>query len=696
LKHLFYLPALTEIKPGVVHTERVVSTESKPLFSAPRMLVLLAAACILLAASVHLLNERSITMITRASAQSSAEDLASKLALNVTDIDQILKGVAPQTKSREYMAIVGEMGGIAQYAVLSPEGKTIHESPPDLLVLGGRTEITTDVIEEFKNSIEPVIVEVAPQNEIQKGTTLFEAIVPLVKDGKVLGAVATVVDLTSLDDRLRRQLTWTNLLIVGLSFLGFAIPAYSAYQRTHQKLSADEKIAYLAQFDVLTNLLNRKAFEQRLPDVLLNAGQANNKAAIHFIDLDFFKAINDNFGHAFGDELLRQFSKRVLENMKPGDLASRFGGDEFVVAQTGFSTIEELALATKDLYRKLVMPMQILGRDIVPSISMGTAMFPDNGVDTSILLHSADVALYVVKGQGRNGHRFFEPSHNHARLRRTDLEFLVRKNVTGRNFELHYQPIYALATQRLTGFEALLRMKDTHGKFVSPAEFIPVAEDLGLIDDIGNWVLHEACSFAATWPKDVKISVNLSSVQFRKKTVCPNVLEALKSSSLDPSQLIIELTESVLMSDVEDIKSQVRTLNSYGVELAMDDFGTGYSSLSYILQLQFNRLKIDRSFVSQLETGDDAALKIVETIISLGHTMKMSVTAEGVETELQVALLHHLGCDYVQGYYFSRPVPATDVAALMLNAFATNDASEEVQSLEFDLPQVDEQDARVA
>jgi diguanylate cyclase (GGDEF)-like protein len=665
---------------------------SKPLFSAPRLLVLLAAACILLAASVHLLNERSIGMITRASAQSSTEDLAAKIASEITDIHQILQGVEPNANSLEYMQIVEQIGGVIKFSVLSADGKTVYRSRNEA---AGPDNVSESLVESYMTSGESVIETYISEQETQKDGTFFEAVVPIVKNGKSIGAVAAVVELTTLDSRLRQQLTWTNLLIVGLSFLGFAIPAFSAYQRTRQKISADEKIAYLAQFDVLTNLLNRKAFEQRLPNVLIEAGSQNRKAAVHFIDLDFFKAINDNYGHAFGDELLRQFSKRVLENMRPGDLASRFGGDEFVVAQTGFESIEELALATKELYRQLVLPMQILGRDMVPSISMGTAMFPDNGVDTSILLHSADVALYVVKGQGRNGHRFFEPSHNHARLRRTDLEFLVRKNVTGRNFELHYQPIYSLQTQKLTGFEALLRMKDTHGKYVSPAEFIPVAEDLGLIDDIGNWVLNEACSFAATWPKTVKISVNLSSVQFRKKTVCPNVLNALKSSGLAPEQLVIELTESVLMSDVEDIKAQVQKLNSYGVELAMDDFGTGYSSLSYILQLQFDRLKIDRSFVSQLETGEEAALKIVETIISLGHTMKMSVTAEGVETERQVELLYHLGCDYVQGYFFSRPVPATDVAALIMNAFKTNEAapSEQLDYIEQDMI---EQDARVA
>jgi EAL domain-containing protein (putative c-di-GMP-specific phosphodiesterase class I) len=313
--------------------------------------------------------------------------------------------------------------------------------------------------------------------------------------------------------------------------------------------------------------------------------------------------------------------------------------------------------------------MQIMGKPLVPSVSMGTAMYPQNGIDTPILLHCADIALYVVKGQGRNGHKFFEPSFNQARLRRTDLEFLVRKNVVSRNFELHYQPYFSLHTWKLEGFEALLRMKDSHGKYISPAEFVPVAEDLGLINEIGAWVLSEACRFAKDWPKDIKLSVNLSTVQFRKKTACTSVLAALNESGLNPQQLVVEITESVLLTDVEDVRQQIVLLNSYGVELAMDDFGTGYSSLSYILRLPFNRLKIDRSFVSQLSSGDDNAQKIVETIISLGHTMKMSVTAEGVETEGQAKTLMELGCDQAQGFLFSKPVPASEVSNVLMKAF---------------------------
>jgi EAL domain-containing protein (putative c-di-GMP-specific phosphodiesterase class I) len=320
----------------------------------------------------------------------------------------------------------------------------------------------------------------------------------------------------------------------------------------------------------------------------------------------------------------------------------------------------------------------------VPGVSMGTAMYPENGLDTSVLLHCADIALYVVKGQGRNGHRFFEPSYNQARMRRTDLEFLVRKNVVSQNFELNYQPYYGLDDHRLQGFEALLRMKDAHGNYVSPAEFVPVAEDLGLINEIGAWVLNEACMFAKAWPEDIKLSVNLSSVQFRKKTACPSVLHALKQSGLKPEQLVVEITESVLLADVDEVRAQIDLLNSYGVELAMDDFGTGYSSLSYILRLPFDRIKIDRSFVMQMATGDEGALKIVETIVSLGHTMNMSVTAEGVETAEQAETLRVMGCDQAQGYYFSRPVAVADVSNIIMQSFVKVDVPQKAGSLDTD------------
>jgi diguanylate cyclase (GGDEF)-like protein len=666
-----------------------------PSYSIRKLVALLLLACGGLVASIHLLNENSVASISRADAEATSNSLAAKLASDLPELESIFAGRRPSAEDLRYLQFIAQTGDVLKIGLYNLDGWNVfnsYENGNDTETLRNLKDSYPDVMAAFANQQKSAsgVSIMFSESEIETGAgtnitdqtsphQLVDAFLPVTKNGKAVGIASVSIDQSKLRERLSGQLAKSNLIVVLLSLLGFALPMIGVYTQTRQKQVADQKVAYLAQFDVLTNLLNRKAFETSLPEVLLEAGRAGQMVAVHFIDLDFFKAINDNYGHAFGDELLKQFSSRLSTNMRPGDMASRFGGDEFVVAQVGHASIEELALATKSLYRSLVQPLQIMGRDLVPSVSMGTSMSPDNGTDTAMLLHSADVALYVVKGQGRNAHRFFEPSYNHARLRRTDLEFLVRKNVTGRNFELHYQPFYALSDNSLQGFEALVRMKDSHGAYVSPAEFVPVAEDLGLIDDIGDWVVKEACVFAKTWPENIMLSVNLSSVQFKKKTACPSVLAALKLSGLNPSQLIVEVTESVLLSEIEEVKAQVKILNSYGVELAMDDFGTGYSSLSYILSLEFDRLKIDRSFVKRLQTSDETALKLVETIISLGHTMKMSVTAEGVESVEQADILRSMGCDLVQGFLYSKPVAATDVAALTMISFASTVPATEPQ-----------------
>jgi diguanylate cyclase (GGDEF)-like protein len=653
---------------------------AKP-YSIPRLAGVLAAVLLALASFVHYLNETSIQQMIKANAQASAEVLTKQLVNDLNDIEAILAGVPPSQQSLDYLKIVSKSGSIGQFELFDKDGtnrlnsrqiakgvksgESLTEHRADVLEAVGKGESLVFFEDDAGNSDWPGADEKANQEEL----VLAESYVPILRKGKVIGVASVYIDQTELAVRLRDQLRRSNLIIMVLSALGFAIPAVGVFQRTRQKQQADMQIAYLAQFDVLTNLLNRKSFESTLGELLLDAAHSGKRVALHFLDLDFFKAINDNYGHAFGDELLREFSKRIKEHLGPGDVAARFGGDEFVVAQTDLGNIEDLATATKTLYNVMTQPLQVMGKTLIPGVSMGTAMYPDNGIDTSILLHCADIALYVVKGQGRNGHRFFEPGFNQARLRRTDLEFLVRKNVVSRNFELHYQPYYSLTDGTLKGFEALLRMRDSQGKYISPAEFVPVAEDLGLINEIGAWVLNEACRFAKDWPEQLKLSVNLSSVQFRKKHACPSVLEALTASGLPANRLVVEITESVLLADVDDVRQQIQQLKAYGVELAMDDFGTGYSSLSYILRLPFDRLKIDRSFVMQMSTGDANALKIVDTIISLGHTMKMQVTAEGVETEEQAQMLQNLGCDDVQGYLFSKPVAAPDVASLIMKSF---------------------------
>ncbi len=656
-------------------------------YSIPRLAGMLLMAFLGLASSVHLLKEWSIDNLLRAAAASESENVAAKLVEKLPKAETIFSGSEPSVDTLEFLRVFGDTGKVTSLALFNSAGTGLYSSetsPPNAETGSGFSlqALHPEAMDVLANNNTFVTYDRIKSPDATGGAGMVaEAIVPVVKNGQKIGIASVQVDQTELAGLLRSNLNLIASIIVLLSAAGFAIPTFGVLQRTRQQQLADQQIAYLAQFDVLTGLQNRKTFESSLTECLLESGQKGKHVALHFLDLDFFKAINDNYGHAFGDELLKEFSKRIKENLGAGDIGARFGGDEFVVALSGLTDIEELATATKTFYQAMKLPLQIMGKTIVPGVSMGTAMYPENGLDTSVLMHCADIALYVVKGQGRNGHKFFEPSFNQARLRRTDLEFLVRKNVVSRNFELNYQPYYSLETSRLEGFEALLRMKDVHGNQVSPAEFVPVAEDLGLITEIGAWVLNEACKFAKNWPSDIKLSVNLSSVQFRKKSACPSVINALKESGLRPEQLVVEITESVLLADVDEVREQIDQLNSYGVELAMDDFGTGYSSLSYILRLPFDRIKIDRSFVVQMSTGDANAKKVVETIVSLGHTMNMSVTAEGVETLEQAETLRMMGCDQAQGYYFSRPVATADVPNLIMQSFVNVDVPPMVEQI---------------
>ena len=393
-------------------------------------------------------------------------------------------------------------------------------------------------------------------------------------------------------------------------------------------------------------------------------------AVLHFVDIDFFKDINDRYGHSFGDEVLRAFARRLSEVVPEGKgVAGRFGGDEFIILQTKFATADELERGTQSIVAALSRPFEILGKSIVITSSIGTAKFPANGADSAELIANADTALYVVKMGGRNGQKFYEPTFRDQKKRRTEIEMLVRENAAARSFELQFQPLFHLSSKRLKGFEALLRMRDRDGSFISPAEFVPIAEDIGLIDEIGAWVLQQACTFARTWPRHLQVSVNLSAVQFRRKSVIPSVEKALLVSGLPARQLLLEVTESLLMSDVEGVLEQLSAIKTLGISLAMDDFGTGYSSLSYMMRFPFDRIKIDRSFVQQLTSADAKARKVVQTIVALGHTMEMSVTAEGVETQSQATELQAMKCDDVQGYLYSRPVSATDVGGILLEDF---------------------------
>jgi diguanylate cyclase (GGDEF)-like protein/PAS domain S-box-containing protein len=425
-----------------------------------------------------------------------------------------------------------------------------------------------------------------------------------------------------------------------------------------ERKNAEQRIAHLAHYDALTGLPNRVLLREKLEQEL-SFVRRGGQLAVLYLDLDHFKSVNDTLGHSAGDELLKGVTTRMRNCLRDADILARLGGDEFAIVQTGLEHPTDSATLAQRLRDAVTQTVYELdGHQVVADISIGIALAPQDGSEVDQLLKCADMALYGAKAEGRGTFRYFEHEMDaRMKLRRT-LEVDLRKALVNNEFELHYQPLVRLADNKISGCEALLRWYHPERGLVSPTEFIPVAEETGLINAIGEWVLRQACAEAATWPDDVKVAINVSPVQFRSQNLPQAVISALAAARLAPHRLEMEITESVLMHSNETTLQRLHQLRELGVRISMDDFGTGYSSLSYLRSFPFDKIKIDRTFINDLSNGHDA---IVQAIITLANSLNMTTTAEGVETEQQAGALRAMGCIEMQGYLFSRPVPARDI-----------------------------------
>ena len=386
--------------------------------------------------------------------------------------------------------------------------------------------------------------------------------------------------------------------------------------------------------------------------------------AVLCVDLDLFKNVNDSFGHPMGDRLLKQVADRLRSEVRGNNLAARLGGDEFaVILASDVSPKEASGFATR-LIQILSAGYDIDGIEVVIGASIGIALSPGDGATSEELMRNADMALYRAKSDGGGVHRFFEREMDRQAQKRRDMEVDLRRAFGNGEFELHYQPLVDIAADRISGFESLLRWRHPEKGMISPAEFIPVAEDIGLIAPLGEWVLREACSEAVKWPAEIKVAVNLSPVQFRSRNLVQVVISALANSGLSPTRLELEITESLFLAETEANLAILHQLRELGISISMDDFGTGYSSLSYLRSFPFDKIKIDRSFVKDLAERSDC-VAIVRAISGLGRSLNITTTAEGVETMDQLDWLRAEGCNEVQGFLFSAAKPAAEVEALL-------------------------------
>ena len=434
------------------------------------------------------------------------------------------------------------------------------------------------------------------------------------------------------------------------------------------------QMTYSAQHDLVTNLPNRLLLNDRISQSIALAHRQKRPFAVLFLDLDRFKYINDSLGHAAGDKILQSVSKRLLAGVRGSDTVSRQGGDEFIVLLSEISHPEDAATSAKKILLAISAPHSIGGQDLHIEGSIGISVYPEDGEDAEALIKNADTAMYHAKERGRNNFQFFKAEMNLKAAERQFLDGNLRRALEREEFLLHYQPKVNLDTGEITGVEALIRWQQPGRGLVPPAQFVPIAEDSGLILPIGRWVLREACRQARSWqdaglPR-LPIAVNVSAVEFRDKGFVEGVRTTLSETGLEGRYLELEVTEGVLMDDAESTASVLRELKMMGVHLAVDDFGTGYSSLSYLRRFPIDVLKIDRSFVNQI-TADPDDSAIVNAIINMGQSLKHLVVAEGIETQLQRAYLQTQSCAEGQGYLFSRPLAAAQFAQLLQSGTTT-------------------------
>ena len=439
---------------------------------------------------------------------------------------------------------------------------------------------------------------------------------------------------------------------------------------THEDITErrriEERITHLAHYDALTDLPNRTLFHEHLRQEL-DLVTGGELLAVHYIDIDEFKGVNDALGHLVGDELLKSVAQSLHRCAGPTDFVARLGGDEFAIVQSAVTSLDQVNELVARVFEAIRAPFDCMGHHLATDASIGIALAPQHGTALDQILKNADMAMYAAKAAGRRTYRFFEPEmdakiHERRQLE-IDLRHAIAQGGLEGGLEVYYQPCLSLKDDRITGCEALVRWRHPERGTVSPAEFIPIAEDTGLINEIGEWVLATACRDAASWPDDIRLAVNVSPVQFKSGTLALKIMAALAASNLPASRLELEITEAVLIRDDDTALAILHQLRAIGVRIALDDFGTGYSSLSYLHRFPFDKIKIDRCFVNDI-AGPDGSASIVQAVVNLAAARRMTTTAEGVETEEQQRLLRALGCSEMQGYLFSAAKPADKVLEL--------------------------------
>lgn len=547
-------------------------------------------------------------------------------------------------------------GGSPQHAQLSGmQDDVSHQGKNDVTMTQG-------LVAPILNGETGIVLVLDDGNTSTAGAHHSKAVVPIELDGDLKGFLYLEIDHTAQFEQLEKSLDRMMYVLLTFALAALVLPsAVIIHALKKEKDTVSSTLGHVRTHDALTGLLNRESFGNEVTSLI----RSGATVSVLFVDLDKFKNINDLLGHEVGDDLLVAVSERLSEIAGQGGLVCRYGGDEFLVAIRNFSEKRVQRLGDR-IVADLSRPFQVSGHDLNIGACVGYAISGRDGNGLDELVRSADMAMYVAKSRGRRLTVGFCPSMREARRERLKLEEELRYALARKDrFELHYQPIYQTKDRTLVGFEALLRLLSRNGRFLPPDVFIPIAEEMGMMDEIGEWILKEACLEAANWPHDLIVSVNLSTVQFASGRLHTIVADALERADLATGKLQLEVTESILVDIPESVLTQLQDLHTAGVRLSLDDFGTGFSSLNYLWRFPFDNLKIDRSFVSETGQKTRKSQAILNSIVSLSTTLGITTTAEGVESDEQMAVIEELNCDFVQGFLLSHPIPRGDLQALI-------------------------------
>ena len=622
--------------------------------------------CILLGGTWAVVNATTGHLLYE-NATSTARSWAQYLASNASDLEQIAGGERPSVESMAFFQHSQKADQVFRYEIYDRQGFSLLVSDHNKVALVDISEFSPDAARAGKTG-QPVVGTregVGPDQP----SFFAQAFVPVLSDDRVIAVVAAYVDQTAQRNSFNATFLKAAAALCLLTGLSFAVPTIAWYRQTKEKQMANQRVRFLAHHDALTGLANRAQLLEQLEKMLAILPVRRGGLALHLIDLDRFKEMNDDLGHDAGDFILTTVAERLRAVIRNDDVAARFGGDEFVVVQTGLSAKIQAEDFAACLISAVTAPMMLKGHEILTTASLGVALAPADGTDPERLLKSADLALYKSKADGRNCIQFFTPEMDAALQARIAMEKTIRDAVLHERFVLQYQPVFEVSDRQLAGFEALVRLPAADGSLIPPATFIPLAEDMRLIDKIGVWVLGEACRAAATWPDSLTVAVNLSPAQFETGSVSTIVAAALEEAGLAPHRLELEITESMLLGNSEAIMMELELLKAMGVVIVMDDFGTGYSSLSYLWRFRFDKIKIDRSFMQGFDACGRDVETVVKTIIALARELHMRVTVEGVETAQQATFLDRINADQVQGFFFGRPMFGSEISVELLKDF---------------------------